>query len=371
MAAKLAGLDNCDILLANRAEEGFERFHVNRPDLIVLNDTLPDMDGESVCYRLLNDPFMRDVPVIVMSNNGHSKVFREKYANVLTTIAKPAPDDALLSVVNSALAQVRPQPHPSTTVLFREAEKISFAAHTGFFALRNAIQMACGDKMNGALRVFLNRFPVDIYFSKGRFVFATTRNFQLYLKESPVILQATNLSLLMEAQANQGFTGCPVFLHLANRNGLPHDDVVQIVRDHGQRLVANLWTAGRINFEFEDMAQFPEWARNFPPSSDDAENWILGSLRYVKYDNLTAAQRPDPNGSPTYTRKGYELIQRLKLNDVEARFATSINGTDSLQAIASKIGVPLNDALLIVFRFQMLEIIDYWNAGAFAIEGAK
>ena len=97
----------------------------------------------------------------------------------------------------------------------------------------------------------------------------------------------------------------------------------------------------------------------------------LGSLRYVKYENLMGSQRPDPNGSPAYTRKGYELIQRLKLNDVEARFATAVNGAESLQSIAKKIGIPLNDALLIVFRFQQLEIIDYWNSSVLSLPGGE
>ena len=83
------------------------------------------------------------------------------------------------------------------------------------------------------------------------------------------------------------------------------------------------------------------------------------------------SQRPDPNGSPAYTRKGYELIQRLKLNDVEARFATAVNGAESLQSIAKKIGIPLNDALLIVFRFQQLEIIDYWNSSVLSLPGGE
>ena len=82
---------------------------------------------------------------------------------------------------------------------------------------------------------------------------------------------------------------------------------------------------------------------------------------------VAATQRRDPNGSPTYTRRGYELIQRLKLNDVEARFATAINGSDSLQQIAKKIGLPLNDALLIVFRFQQLDIIDYWSSSVLSL----
>jgi hypothetical protein len=80
-------------------------------------------------------------------------------------------------------------------------------------------------------------------------------------------------------------------------------------------------------------------------------------------------QRPDPNGSPAYTRKGYELIQKLKLNDVEARFATAINGAESLQSIAKKIGIPLNDALLIVFRFAALDIIDYWSSNVLSLPG--
>jgi hypothetical protein len=231
--------------------------------------------------------------------------------------------------------------------------------------------MAYGDNLNGILRVFLNRFPVELYVAKGRFVFATTRNFHLYLRESSVILPATNLGLVIDGQANQVATGCPLFLYLAIRNGFPHDDVVQITRDHGQRLFANLWTAGRVNFEFEEMSVFPDYARNFPPTQEDPENWVLASLRHAKYDSLLAAQRPDPNGSPAYTRKGYELIQKLKLNDVEARFATAINGSESLQTIAKKIGVPLNDALLIVFRFQALDIIDYWSSSVLSLPASQ
>jgi hypothetical protein len=119
------------------------------------------------------------------------------------------------------------------------------------------------------------------------------------------------------------------------------------------------------------MNQFPDYAKNFPPGNEDPDNWTLASLRYIKFENLMGSQRPDPNGSPAYTRKGYELIQKLKLNDIEARFATAVNGAESLQTIAKKIGVPLTDALLIVFRFLALDIIDYWNSAVLALPGAQ
>ncbi|MEO7317393.1 MAG: hypothetical protein ABIZ56_00230, partial [Chthoniobacteraceae bacterium] len=117
--------------------------------------------------------------------------------------------------------------------------------------------------------------------------------------------------------------------------------------------------------------QFPDYAKSFPTSAEDPDNWTLASLRYIKFENLMGAQRPDPNGSPAYTRKGYELIQKLKLNDIEARFATAVNGAESLQAIAKKIGIPLNDALLIVFRFLALDIIDYWGSNVLSLPGAQ
>lgn len=361
---------NIDILLAQRGGEGFERVLVNQPDLILLNESLPDMDGEAVCYRLLNDPLTSRIPVVLMSSNGHGQVIQEKYSNVVKTISKPISPESLQPVLSNTLGQAKPQPHPSSTILFRDAGKVVYAGHTAFFSLRNSLQMAYGDYLNGCLRIYINRFPVELFISKGRFVFATTRNFQLYVRESPVILSNTNLGLIMEAQANQSVTGCPLFLYLATRSGFPHDDVVQITREHGQRLFSHLWTAGRLNFEFEDMQQFPDYARNFPPTQEDPENWVLASLRYVKYDMLMPSQRPDPNGSPAYTRKGYELVQRLKLNDVEARFATAINGSESLQSIAKKIGIPLNDALLIVFRFQTLDIIDYWSSTVLSLPAA-
>ncbi len=363
----LSRFPDSDVLLAARGAEGFERFNVAEPDVILLNDSLPDIDGDAMCHRLLNDPLTAQVPVIILSGNGKAKGLESKYRNVVTTIARPADSEAILSAVAAELEAAKPKPHPSASLLLRDASRIVFSGHSVFFSVRSAIKMACGDQLTGALRVFVNRFPIELFFAKGRFLFATTRNAELYTKDSPVILSSSNLGAIVESQVNQRVSGCPLFLFLAARSGFPHDDVVQITREHGQRLFAHIFTAGRVNFEFEEMAAAPEYARSFPAGPEDPENWLLSCLRHVRFDALTARQRPDPNGNPNYTQRGYELVQRLKLNDVEARFAAAINGSSSLQQIAKKIGVALNDALLIVFRFQTLEIIDYWSSQALAL----
>ena len=356
-----------DVLVAQRGQDAFDRFNVAQPDLILLNETMPDLDGDAICVRLLNDPATAKVPVVIMATNGNAEDFEERYTNVVKVLPKPITPDSLLEVCTATLGKAKPAIDPRRTMLFHDPSRTVFSGHTGFFSLRSALQMAYGDKLTGVLRFFVNRYPIELFVAKGRFLFASTRNFQLYCRESPVILSATNLGTIIEGQTTQQATGCPIFLFLSLRGGFPHDDVVQITRDHGQRVFSNLWTAGRVSFEFEEMSQFPDYAKNFPPGAEDPDNWTLASLRYIKFENLMGSQRPDPNGSPAYTRKGYELIQKLKLNDIEARFATAVNGAESLQSIAKKIGTPLNDALLIVFRFLALDIIDYWSSAVLSL----
>ena len=355
----------CDVLSSARGADAFDRLNVAAPDIIVLNDILPDMDGATVLARLGADPLFAQTPVVLFSEPGSVGNYNGQFQNLSRVLTKPVSGEALLNALGELLRS-----RPGARRMLQSRGGIVFSGHTGFISVRQAMQMAQGDRLTGVLRFPLGRHTVELWMNGGRFLFATTRNFQLYCTGSPVILSATSLGLILEAQANQQHTGCPIFLFLSVRNGLPHDDVVQITREHGQRLFSQLFTAGRLTFEFEETERFPDFAANFPPANEDADNWILGALRHVRFEQLAPSQRPDPNGSPAYTRRGYDLIQRLRLNDVEARFATAINGTDTLQAISQNIGIPLGDALLIVFRFQSLDIIDFWNAGVLSLPGS-
>jgi CheY-like chemotaxis protein len=353
----------CDVLVAPHSRDAFERLNAASPDLVLLNDGLADIDAGAILARLNADPFTVNTPVLVLADAGTKAEYNGKHPNIARVLRKPIAIETLTEVIGEILGNKA----DDRRMLPGRTGGIVFSGHTGFISLRQALQMAQGDRLSGALRFQLGRTPIELWMNAGRFLLATTKNFNLYCGGSPVILSATNLGLIIEAQIHQQTTGCPIFLYLSVRNGFPHDDVVQITRDHGLKLFSHLYTAGRITFEFEETERFPEFAANFPPVADDADNWILASLRHVKFDQLAPGQRPDPNGAPAYTRRGYDLIQRLKLNDVEARFATAINGSESLQLIAQKVGLPLNDALLIIFRFQALEIIDFWSSSVLTL----
>ena len=80
-----------DVLGENRATNALSTARAFRPDLILLDVIMPDMDGGEVAARLRADPLLRDTPLIfltaIVSNketDGH-----EMLSGKETFLAKP------------------------------------------------------------------------------------------------------------------------------------------------------------------------------------------------------------------------------------------------------------------------------------------
>lgn len=74
------------------------------PDLVLLDYSLPDFNGDEVCRRLLDDKRTADVPVLMMS--GHvpeMAATAAQFENVVATIEKPFISDALVDLVARTL----------------------------------------------------------------------------------------------------------------------------------------------------------------------------------------------------------------------------------------------------------------------------
>ncbi|HKP03839.1 MAG TPA: response regulator [Chthoniobacterales bacterium] len=94
------------IVTAFTGSEGVRRAEVMVPDLVLLDYSLPDLRGDQVCERLLQNEATARIPVVMMS--GHvpeMMATARKYRNVVATIAKPFMSDALVALVQDALAQ--------------------------------------------------------------------------------------------------------------------------------------------------------------------------------------------------------------------------------------------------------------------------
>jgi len=80
-----------DVFAENRATNALAAARIFRPDLILLDVMMPDMDGGEVAARLRADPLFRDTPIVfltaIVSNeetDGH-----EMLSGAETFLAKP------------------------------------------------------------------------------------------------------------------------------------------------------------------------------------------------------------------------------------------------------------------------------------------
>jgi two-component system cell cycle response regulator DivK len=93
--------DQYEILEYSSGMEALEGFHNQKPDVVILDISLPEMDGTEILRRLRDDPALHDLPVIALT--AHAMVGdREKYlaAGFNDYVAKPILD---MNVLFSAI----------------------------------------------------------------------------------------------------------------------------------------------------------------------------------------------------------------------------------------------------------------------------
>ncbi len=100
----LLGRRNFDIHTARNAAGALEKARSLKPDLILLDMFMPDMNGDEVCRILKEDPQTSDIPVIIVSS-GSAEMSRKATisAGCDGLLYKPVRKDVLMSVVEQLL----------------------------------------------------------------------------------------------------------------------------------------------------------------------------------------------------------------------------------------------------------------------------
>jgi DNA-binding response OmpR family regulator len=89
------------VVEAQGGEEGLAKMRSERPDLILLDIMMPEMDGGDVYHRMQQEPELNQIPVIVVTAKAApiDKVLWMNVAQVDDYVTKPfGPDDLLASV---------------------------------------------------------------------------------------------------------------------------------------------------------------------------------------------------------------------------------------------------------------------------------
>lgn len=59
--------DECKVMVATNGEQGLKAVATGRPDLVLLDITMPGLGGFEVCRRLKDDPLTRGIPIIFIT----------------------------------------------------------------------------------------------------------------------------------------------------------------------------------------------------------------------------------------------------------------------------------------------------------------
>jgi DNA-binding response OmpR family regulator len=107
---------NYDVRTVSTAQTGLDACKADGPDLILLDYILPDMKGDEVSRRLLDDPKTTDIPVVYMSGFG-ADLKREggHTPNVIGFLNKPFTSDFLIEIVEKHMPKVPGEAEPIKT----------------------------------------------------------------------------------------------------------------------------------------------------------------------------------------------------------------------------------------------------------------
>ncbi len=245
-----------------------------------------------------------------------------------------------------------------------------FCGDTSFFSLNWALHAIGSQKLTGTLRSFWDKEPVDLLAHDGKILLVTTRDPELYCPEAPITLVNIDEEKTAQARQQQRETGRPLFVALAEDGLIIREPAVQLVQHYGQKLFAQLWSAPRVRFVFEQSNEVPAYAESLH-AEEDVDHWALGTLRFIQFQELGDKANYDPASIPAYTRDGFQRVQRLRLTVAEAQFASQFNGTRSIAQIAKNLRLDLKFARLTLFRFLALEIVECWPPALTAAKHEK
>ncbi len=104
----ILGRRGFEVVGANGGLEGLALVASEKPDLVLLDLMMPDMDGWEVYQRMKSDETLRDIPVVVVTAKAQSidKVLGLHIAKVDDYITKPFGPQELLESVEKILGPI-------------------------------------------------------------------------------------------------------------------------------------------------------------------------------------------------------------------------------------------------------------------------
>jgi DNA-binding response OmpR family regulator len=423
-----------DVITASSGDEAVRVAQTDLPALVLLDFILPDMKGDEVCRRLLENPGTAAIPVVYMSGYGAELQASQAQSNVIGFLNKPFTSDLLIKTVETHMPRNPDEPHPPEPQptppeparpieefpveqlpayheVTEDASEVPQATETPWWTPPPATQtqetptmfepaaqetqgpdesvtggmLFCGDtgffSLNRALQVIATQ--------------KLTGTLSLFWDKAPVELLVQNGQILFATSRDPELYSPEAPVTLSNVD----PDRIAAARAHQQEtgcpLFFTLMQENLISHEpvtqlvqhhgqklFAQLwsvpivrfsfqhGNLPDFA-SLASGDSDVDQWALATLRFVQFPQLGSRAYYEPTSIPAYTRDGFERIQNLRLTVAEAQFASQFNGVRSVQQIAKNLRLDLKFASVTLFRFLALEIVECWSPAPAASQDKK
>lgn len=291
------------LTFAGAGAEGLGMASSEKPDLILLDFSLPDIAGDEVCRGLQADKETAGLPVILMGSQASElKRTKSSFENVIHTISKPFTADQLCATVTKALQDAKGKlPGDSDTKLGAAVMDALSVGKDLFPQLSKPANKYPTDSSRGTLLAVLlelerDQFtglftitvgqtkPIELHLVKGQPCLVTTRDATAYLACSGFELLPKQAQAVERLSAEQAKTGNPIFLHFAAEDLMTRRKALALCQDQNHRLFAPLWTASRARFSFEANAAMPSLAKDLPAFDGKMIDWAIASFKLSGQD---------------------------------------------------------------------------------------
>jgi two-component system, cell cycle response regulator len=99
---------DCTLCEAGNGEEGLVVAAREKPDLILLDVTMPVMDGVTMLTKLKEDPALKSIPVIMLTaESGRENVLHIAKLGVRDYLVKPFKEEQLVEKVGRVVSLVK------------------------------------------------------------------------------------------------------------------------------------------------------------------------------------------------------------------------------------------------------------------------
>src|SRR2546430_8127202 len=188
--------------------------------------------------------------------------------------ASEAASDWAQPVTEALASEIIPRKEPGTAGVY-------FCGHTSLFPLNRALRAIANERLTGLLRSFWEQEPIELLARDGEVVLVTTRDPALYCPEVPDVLTDVDVVVVERAREQQRENGSPFFLTLAREEAIGLDAATQLMRQYGQNLFSQLWTAPRVLIIFEKNADLLSDVADVP-GDPNVRDWAMETLRLVQ-----------------------------------------------------------------------------------------